>query len=181
MRDTTTMEHAETENTDEVLKYIPSLRAYARGLTRQADDADDLLQETLVKAIANISKFQPGTNLRAWLFTIMRNSFLTDIRKRTREKPGSKDCVSALPVAYPSHESYITGQRLFQSIAKLPPHYREILLLVVVIGESYEDTAAICGCAVGTVKSRVNRARKMVMEDLGTTDILEILDATPRV
>ncbi|MDP2085326.1 MAG: sigma-70 family RNA polymerase sigma factor [Gemmobacter sp.] len=179
MRDTSVMDQ-KTENADEVLKYIPSLRAYARGLTRNADDADDLVQETLVKAIANISKFQPGTNLGAWLFTIMRNSFLTDVRKRTREKPGTKDCVSATPVSYPSHETYITGQRLFASIAKLPPHYREILLLVVVIGESYEDTAAICGCAVGTIKSRVNRARKMVMEDLGTTDILEILDVTPR-
>jgi RNA polymerase sigma-70 factor, ECF subfamily len=168
-----------SEDTDQILDHIPALRAYARGLTRQSNDADDLLQETLAKAIANISKFQPGTNMRAWMFTIMRNSFLTDVRKRTREHPGAEDCVSILPVTYPSHEAYITGQRLFQAIARLPPHYRDILHSVVVIGESYEATALKAGCALGTVKSRVNRARRMVMEDLGTTDIRDVLEMTP--
>jgi RNA polymerase sigma-70 factor (ECF subfamily) len=176
MHDICVTNTAETENANEVLKHIPALRAYARGLTKQADDADDLLQQTLMKAIANISKFQKGTNLRAWLFTIMRNSFLTDIRIRTRESPGAMDCASTVPVSWPTHEAYITAQRLNDAIARLPPRYREILMLVVVIGESYEDAAALCGCAVGTVKSRVNRARKMVMNDLGASSLSEVLD-----
>jgi len=178
MRDFQVAVSTEVESADEVLKHIPSLRAYARGLTKQADDADDLVQQTLMKAIANIEKYQKGTNLRAWLFTIMRNSYLTNIRNRTREAPGVKDCASTLPVSWPTHEAYITVQRLQESIARLPSRYREILMLVVVIGESYEDAAALCGCAVGTVKSRVNRARKMVMDDLGARSIKEVMDTS---
>jgi RNA polymerase sigma-70 factor (ECF subfamily) len=176
MRDFQVSASKEVESADEVLKHIPSLRAYARGLTKQADDADDLVQQTLMKAIANITKYQKGTNLRAWLFTIMRNSYLTNIRNRTREAPGIKDCASTMPVSWPTHDSYITAQRLQESITRLPSRYREILMLVVVIGESYEDAAALCGCAVGTVKSRVNRARKMVRDDLGAQSIRDVMD-----
>lgn len=168
---------ADINDVDDVLTHLPALRAYARSLTRQFDDADDLVQTTLAKAIANITKYQPGTNLRAWLFTIMRNTFLTDVRKRTREQPGLSDCASTLAVTQPSHDEHITGQRLLVSIAKLPRHYREILLLVVVLGESYEEAARICGCAMGTVKSRVNRARKLLIDDLGTTDFFEVIEA----
>jgi RNA polymerase sigma-70 factor (ECF subfamily) len=178
MRDTCTKDAADMENADEVLKHIPSLRAYARSLTRQADEADDLVQQTLMKAIANIARYQKGTNLRAWLFTIMRNSFLTEIRNRKRESPGLKDCASALPVFNPTHETNITVKRLFEAINRLPRPYREILMLVVVVGESYEDAARICDCAIGTVKSRVNRARKMVIADLGAKDLSDVLEPT---
>jgi len=168
---------ADTDDVDDVLTHLPALRAYARSLTRQYDDADDLVQTTLVKAIANISKYQPGTNLRAWLFTIMRNTFLTDVRKRTREQPGLSDCASTLSVSQPTHDEHIAGQRLMRAIGNLPRHYREILLLVVVLGESYEEAARICDCAIGTVKSRVNRARKLLIEDLGTSDFFDVIDA----
>ncbi|WP_322889673.1 MULTISPECIES: sigma-70 family RNA polymerase sigma factor [unclassified Yoonia] len=177
------MQHRRTNTTtdgndvDDVLTHLPALRAYARSLTRQYDDADDLVQTTLVKAIGNISKYQSGTNLRAWLFTIMRNTFLTDIRKRTREQPGLADCASTLSVSQPTHDEHIAGQRLLASIAKLPRHYREILLLVVVLGESYEEAARICDCAIGTVKSRVNRARNLLIDDLGTTDFFDVIEA----
>ena len=165
------------ENPDNVLQHVPALRAYARSLTNQADDADDLVQTTLMKAISNIAKFQPGTNLRAWLFTIMRNTFLTDLRKRAREQPAVMDCASSLPAADPVHDEHIMGQRLLQAIGRLPHHYREILLLVVVIGETYEEAAHICDCAIGTVKSRVNRARPTLIEDLGSADFFEHFEA----
>lgn len=162
-------------STDDVVALIPSLRGYARGLTRNVDDADDLVQETMVKAIANAGKFQAGTNLRAWLFTIMRNTFLTGIRKTTRESPGAGCCASLHPVTHPQNETRVEGQRLMASIEKLPAHYREVVMLVLVIGESYKDVAIRCNCAVGTVKSRVNRARRMIIEDLGTEDLRDVL------
>ena len=164
------------EEADEVLDHLPALRAYARSLTNQIDDADDLVQTTLMKAIANISKFTPGTNLRAWLFTIMRNTFLNEIRKQVREAPSTIDCASNMPVSPPNHDEYIAGQRLKQAVSRLPQHYREILILVVVLGESYEDAAVLCGCAVGTVKSRVNRARALLIKDLGSDNITDFLD-----
>lgn len=176
MQNRSTISIDDREDPDDVLKHVPALRAYARSLTNQHDDADDLVQTTLMKAISNISKFQPGTNLRAWLFTIMRNTFLTELRKQTRERPAILDCASSLPVSDPVHDEHIMGQRLLQAIARLPQHYREILLLVVVIGESYEDAARICDCAIGTVKSRVNRARRMLIEDLGATDFFDYFD-----
>jgi RNA polymerase sigma-70 factor (ECF subfamily) len=177
MQHARTTHSADTTDGDDVLTHLPALRAYARSLTKQYDDADDLVQTTLVKAIGNISKYQTGTNLRAWLFTIMRNTFLTDVRKRAREQPGLSDCASTLSVTPPTHDEHIAGQRLLNSIAKLPRHYREILLLVVVLGESYEEAARICGCAIGTVKSRVNRARNLLKDDLGTTDFFEVIEA----
>lgn len=160
---------------DLLLGQIPGLRAYARALTHHREDADDLVQQTLLKAIVNIEKFRPDTNLRAWLFTIMRNSFLTNIRKQNREKPGDKDCVSLDVKTQPHHDAYITGQRLQIAMSRLPRQYQELLVLILVIGESYETAAQVCNCAVGTVKSRLNRARKMLIADLAVTDIHDLL------
>ncbi len=150
----------------EIVELIPRLRAYARVLTRDRSDADDLVQETLTKAIAKVELFQPGTMLRAWLFTIMRNTFFTEVQKRKREQPGAADCVSGLAISLPDQETHLMHVQLMAAINRLPVHYREMLVLVVVLGESYEDAAQICDCAVGTVKSRVNRARAKVIEDL---------------
>lgn len=157
---------------DEVLDLIPRLRAYARALTRDVNDADDLVQETLVKALSHIDSFQPGTIMRAWLFTIMRNSFYTNVKKRARERPGAEDCVSGFLTSMPDHDRVIEGKRVIAAIERLPDHYREILILVVMLGESYQDAAEICGVGIGTVKSRVNRARRLVMDELGA-DALE--------
>ena len=162
--------HSKTGNNSETIKdvvaLIPHLRAYGRSLTRNANDADDLVQETLTKALANIGSFRPGTMLRAWLFTIMRNAFFTETRKRQREKPGVEDCVSPVLSVPPSQENHMMGREIQAAIDRLPAHYREMLILVLVLGESYEDAARICNCAVGTVKSRVNRARNMIIADL---------------
>lgn len=163
----------DTDNPDDVLRHIPALRAYARSLSNQPDDADDLLQATLLKAMANIEKYQSGTNLRAWLFTIMRNTFLTDVRKRAREGPGIADCASGVPACAPVHDEHIAGQRLLAAMERLPQHYREVLILVIVLGESYEEAGRICGCAIGTVKSRINRARARLIADLGSTSYLD--------
>lgn len=151
----------------DVLALIPSLRAYGRALCRNAVDADDLVQETLLKALANIEKFTPGTRLRPWLFTIMRNSFYTNTRLRAREGTGAEDCVSGSKVTPATQEWSLRGREVMDAINRLSPHYREMIILVVMLGESYEDAARLCGCAIGTVKSRVNRARQLVIEDLG--------------
>lgn len=152
---------------DEVIELIPRLRAYARALTRDLEDADDLVQETLLKALSNIDSFKPGTMMRAWLFTIMRNSFYTNVKKRMRERPGLEACVSGQLTTMPDHDRAMQGKAVLAAIARLPDHYREILILVVMLGESYQDAAQICGVSIGTVKSRVNRARNLVIEELG--------------
>ena len=159
---------------DEVVAMIPTLRAYARSLTRNAVDADDLVQETLVKALRNIERFQPGTNLRAWLFTIMRNAFFNSFNKRKREDTGRADCVSAIPVVQPQHDRHMIGRQLARIIDNLPEPYRDTFVLVVVLGEDYETAATLAGCAVGTVKSRLNRARALLMEQLDEDTLAQL-------
>ncbi|WP_245866746.1 sigma-70 family RNA polymerase sigma factor [Oceaniglobus roseus] len=151
---------------EDLLTFIPALRAYAWTLTRRHQEVDDLVQETLTRAIAKQHLYKNGTNLRAWLMTIMRNTFLNQIVKTTRERPGNADCVSASPSAPPSQEWSIRGNEIMDAINQLPTHYRETLVLVVMLGEPYESAAQICDVAVGTIKSRVRRARSMVLERL---------------
>src|SRR5690606_32451508 len=148
---------------DELVEMIPALRVYARNLTRGGTEADDLVQETLMKALANIESFEPGTNLRAWLFTIMRNTFLNRVIKSNREHPGHGDCVSGSVICFPTHDAHIANNRVMAAIDRLPSTYKEALTLVFLMGESYQDVARICDCAIGTVKSRISRARHMVM------------------
>ena len=150
----------------ELVDVIPSLRAYARALTRNAADCDDLVQETLAKALKYHDRYESGTRLKSWLFTIMRNTFYTATKKSARERPGLEDCVAETVLVDPVHDAVITHKRLLAAIERLPRQYREMLILVVMLGETYEDAASICGCAVGTVKSRVNRARRMVMQEM---------------
>lgn len=149
------------------VEWIPALRAYARSLTRDATEADDLVQETLLKAIRYRDKFRVGTDLRAWLFTIMRNTFLNQRVKTNRERPGGAECVSGTPWTAPTQEWTLRGKEALAAIYRLPLHYREMFILVVMLGETYENSAEICQVAMGTVKSRVNRARAMIIEDLG--------------
>lgn len=152
---------------DDVTTYIPALRAFAWTLCRRHDDVDDLVQETLAKAIANAHRYTEGTNLRAWLFTIMRNTFYNSIQQAGRVRLGAQDCASLQASVPATQEWSVRGGEVWRAIGRLPPHYREMLILVVMLGESYENAAQICGVAIGTVKSRVNRARQMVQQDLG--------------
>lgn len=161
----------------ELTEMIAPLRVYARSLMRGSDEADDLVQETLTKALTNIDRFQPGTNLRAWLFTIMRNSFLTRVSKRAREPVGQAECVSNTVICLPRHDAYIAKNKVMHAIDRLPDPYREAIILVFLTGESYKDVADICGCAVGTIKSRINRGRHMIMEELGATKVSDFISA----
>jgi RNA polymerase sigma factor (sigma-70 family) len=155
-----------SQEVDDVVTYIPALQAYAMSLTRNKSNAEDLVQETLTKAIAKFHQFQVGTNLRAWLMTIMRNTFFTQTKKSSREPTGAEDCIS-LTLSVPATQEWaLRGRELERAVMALPVHYRETLILVVMLGHDYETTAGICGVAVGTVKSRINRAREMLHKQL---------------
>lgn len=151
----------------EVVQLIPALRAFARTFHRDVSDADDLVQETLTKAIANIHQFQPNTSMKSWLFTIMRNTFYTRIKKSTRESPGVADCASLKPVAQASQEWSARAREVDEALQKLPDQQREVIMLICILGVSYEEAAQVCGCAMGTIKSRLNRARATLVSELG--------------
>ncbi|TPI77995.1 sigma-70 family RNA polymerase sigma factor [Mesorhizobium sp. B2-8-9] len=159
-----------------IVALIPALRAFARTFCREAYDADDLVQETLTKGLANLDKFEPGTRLKSWLFTIMRNTHYTRVKAAAREAPGLLDCASSRPISEPSQDWSVQSREVHQAIQKLPSHQREVLMLIGVLGFSYEETAEICGCAVGTVKSRLNRARAGVLEFLGENSSQELIE-----
>ena len=144
---------------DAMLAAVPSLRAFAISLSGNIDRADDLVQETLLRAIANIDSFQPGTNMSAWMFTILRNLFRSEYRKRRREVEDTDGSYAESLKSHPEQNSRLEFQEFRTALAKLPPDQREALILVGASGFSYEEAAAICDCAVGTIKSRVNRAR----------------------
>jgi RNA polymerase sigma-70 factor (ECF subfamily) len=153
---------------DEVVGMIPALRAFAWSLSHNGSDADDLVQDTLIKAWSNREKFEAGTNLRAWLFTILRNTYYTQILRRRREvRDEAGEYAGALKSA-PTQEWSVAVHSLQAALQQLPPEHREALILVGAAGLSYEEAAEICGCALGTIKSRVNRAR---------TRLLKIMDA----
>src|SRR5215213_8126258 len=142
-----------------VLAAVPSLRAFAISLCGNVDRADDLVQETLLRALANINSFQPGTNMSAWLFTILRNHFRSEYRKRRREVEDGDGSYAETLKSHPEQHGRVEFEEFRTALAKLPPDQREALILVGASGFSYEEAATICGCAVGTIKSRVNRAR----------------------
>lgn len=149
---------------DEILAAVPSLRAFAISLCGNVDRADDLVQETLLRALANIDSFQPGTNMSAWLFTILRNFFRSEYRKRRREVEDSDGSYAESLKSQPEQNGRVEFSEFKVALAKLPPDQREALILVGASGFSYEEAAAICECAVGTIKSRVNRARTRLAE-----------------
>jgi RNA polymerase sigma-70 factor, ECF subfamily len=157
----------------ELLALIPFLRAFARSLTGNQEAADDLAQETLVKAWQSRSTFIPGTNLKAWLFTILRNQFYSDRRRAWRQAPWDQDAAERIPGGGEDQVFSAQLSDTARALRCLSDEQREALILVGAGGFSYEDAAAICKCAVGTVKSRVARARKALMEILDGDDTLE--------
>ena len=160
---------------DDVVAMIPALRAFAWSVSRNGSDADDLVQDTLIKAWTHRDKFEPGTNLRAWLFTILRNTYYTAVVRRRREVRDEDGIHSNKLTAPPSQEWGLQMQSLQQALDQLPTEHREALILVGAAGLSYEEAADICGCALGTIKSRVNRARAKlmkIMEHAGDTEFL---------
>jgi RNA polymerase sigma-70 factor (ECF subfamily) len=156
-----------------IVENIPSLRAFARALANDRDRADDLVQETVVKALSNLDRFQAGTNIRAWLFTILRNSFFSELRKQRREIADVDGKYAAQLTMRPTQIDTVEFRDFRRALLKLPTEQREALILVGPAGFSYEEAAAISGCAVGTIKSRVNRGRTRLTEmiDGETIDI----------
>ena len=151
----------------ELIQLLPSLRAFARSLAHNAAQADDLVQDTLVKALANVERFEPGTNLRAWLFTILRNHYYSQLRKMKREVEDADGKFAARIAVRPEQNGSVDLEDFKAAFAQLAPDHREVLTLVGASGCSYEEAAQICGCAVGTIKSRVNRARRKLADLLG--------------
>jgi RNA polymerase sigma-70 factor (ECF subfamily) len=148
---------------DEVVALIPALRAFAWSLSHNSADADDLVQDTLIKAWTHRSKFEPGTNLRAWLFTILRNTYYTAVVRRRREVSDEDGKHAATLSAGPTQDWSVAMHSLRDALQRLPPEHREALILVGAAGLTYEEAAEICGCALGTIKSRVNRARARLL------------------
>jgi RNA polymerase sigma-70 factor (ECF subfamily) len=151
---------------DAILAAVPNLRAFAISLSGNVDRADDLVQETLLRALANIDSFQPGTNLPAWLFTILRNLFRSEYRKRRWEVEDADGSYVEGLKSQPEQNGHVEFEEFRSALRQLPADQREALILVGASGFSYEEAAEICGCAVGTIKSRVNRARNRLAEML---------------
>lgn len=160
-------DHGAAASQTEIVRLIPALRAFARTFYRDPNEADDLVQETLTRALSSIHQFRPGTRMKSWLFTIMRNTFYTRVRIKTREAPGSAECASLRPASDATQEWSARGHEVARAIARLPEQQREVLMLIGVLGVSYGEAAGICGCAMGTVKSRLNRARLRLLDELG--------------
>ena len=164
---------------DGLLTAIPSLRAFAFSLIGRSDRADDLVQETLTKAWAHHDSFQPGTNLRAWLYTILRNEFYSQMRKKGREVEDVDGAYSRNLGVHPEQHGHLDMADMRGALAQLPADQREALLLVAASGFSYEEAASICQVAMGTIKSRVNRARNRLAEILQVEDESDFgIDAT---
>ena len=151
---------------DAMLAAIPRLRAFAISLCGNVDRADDLVQEALYHAWEHIDSFRPGSMI-AWLVTILRNAFRGDYRKRRREVADSDGSYAETLTSEPTQLHRLELDEVLRALAKLPVEKREALILVGASGFSYQETADICGCAVGTVKSRVNRARILLAEVIG--------------
>ncbi len=151
---------------DGLLQAIPSLRAFAFSLIGRPDRADDLVQETLTKALLHHESFTPGTKLKAWLYTILRNEFYSQMRRRGREVEDVDGAYSRNLAVHPEQHGHLDMRDMNRALSQLPPDQREAVILVAASGFSYEEAAEICGVALGTIKSRVNRARTRLAEIL---------------
>ena len=163
----------------EIVEHLPAMRAFAVSLTRNASLADDMVQDALVKAWSNLDKFQAGTNMRAWLFTILRNTYYSNRRKAKREVSDSDGTITASLSRKPDHDGRLNLMDFETAFAKLPAEQREALILVGASGFAYEEAAETCGVAVGTIKSRVNRGRAKLSDLMGitATDTFELTDS----
>ena len=150
---------SDPEFKDQLAAVIPHLRAFGRSLSGSRDLADDLVQETLLKAWAARKRFQAGTNMRAWTFIILRNLFLSQMRRARFKGEWDELTASKILAAPASQDRHIELSDMQRALMHLPQPQREALILVGAGGFAYEEAAEICGCAVGTIKSRVARGR----------------------
>lgn len=165
---------------DALVAQIGSLRAFAVSLCGDRDRADDLVQETLFKAWNHIDSFKEGTNLKAWLFTILRNTYFSERRKRKREVEDADGKYAARLAGAPEQHGHMDMKDFHAALAQLPADQREALVLVGAAGFSYEEAAEISDCAVGTIKSRVNRARSRLADMLQLNEPEDSEAGTPQ-
>lgn len=158
---------ASNEFREKLISEIPNLRAFGMSLSGSLHQADDLVQDTLLKAWGHADSFTPGTNMRAWLFTILRNTYYSLYRRRGREVQDTEGVYASKVAVSGGQEGAIDLADFRIALAKLPEEQREVLIMVGATGLSYQEAADICGVAVGTIKSRVNRARTKLSELLG--------------
>ncbi len=144
---------------DQLVALLPSLRAFARGLCGHREMADDLAQDTMMRAWAARESYTQGTNFRAWMFMIMRNQFYTTIRKNSRMTSLDPEVAERVLVVAPAQQNGINVDDVAKALQKLPAEQREVLLLIGANGLSYEEAAEVIGVAMGTVKSRLARGR----------------------
>lgn len=152
---------------EELVILLPTLKAFARRFEREPDAVEDLVQESVMRAIAGIDKFEEGTRLKSWLFTIIRNTFCTRYSIRKREPLGFQECVSSQRSTEPEQEWAYHLLEFEAAFKELPWHYRTAMEAVLLQGQSYEDAAKYCGCPIGTLKSRVNRGRSILASRIG--------------
>jgi RNA polymerase sigma-70 factor (ECF subfamily) len=171
VRDVTSATDTDADFRAGLLSATPHLRAFAMSLTGQREAADDLVQDTLLRALQYPDRFEPGTKLQAWLFTILRNIFYSGHRKWRREVEDVDGLYAAKLSTAPEQLGCVEFAALHSALAKLSDEQREAVILVGAEGYSYEQVAEICGTKLGTIKSRVNRARKRLAELLGYDEI----------
>jgi RNA polymerase sigma-70 factor (ECF subfamily) len=164
-----------------VEREIPRLRRYARALTRNADRADDLVQETLLRAISKCHLWQTGTDIRAWLFTIMHNLYVNMVRRAVRDEATVDiEQMSSSLVAVTDPTASRQLHELEATLARLPAEQREVILLVGLEGMSYETAAEVLSVPVGTVRSRLSRGRQALRHLMGLLEKTERAGATPQ-
>jgi RNA polymerase sigma-70 factor, ECF subfamily len=156
---------------EQMLVSVPKLRAFALSLSGNPDQADDPVQQTLLRALTHIESFEPGTNMVAWLFTILHNEFRSQYRKGQREVEDIEGRYAETLKSHPDQIGRIEFKELREALTKLPSDQREALVLVAASAFSYSDAAALCGCAVGTIKSRINRARVQLADLLSVSNL----------
>ena len=154
----------------ELTDLIPSMRAFARSLTRHAAEADDLAQDALLKAWSHRESYTAGTNMKAWVFMILRNQFYSDKRRSWRRQPLDPEVAERTLVAVTNPDGGLALDEVRRAMAMLPDDQREALILIGAGGLSYDEAAEITGVAIGTVKSRVSRARDRLAQILENGD-----------
>lgn len=155
---------------DDLARHLPALRAFAISLTRNGASADDLVQDTIVKAWTRFDSFAQGSNLQAWLFTILRNTYFSDLRKHRREVSDPDGIHASGLFVRPDHDGRLAYAAFLRAFDQLSPEHREVLILVGASGYSVEEVAEMIGTAAGTVKSRTNRARARLAELMGLAE-----------
>ncbi len=163
---------------EELVDHLQALRAFALSLARNSSLADDMVQDTVEKAWRNFDQFEPGTNMRAWLFTILRNTYYSHTRKSKREVGDPTGFFVAQLSEKPTHDGQLQLEEFRRALSSLPAVQREALTLVGAGGFLYEEAAEMCGCAIGTIKSRVNRARRKLVKilEMDETGVIEMTD-----